>query len=64
MKKSLEKIIGTSQKSELPYNGKESKTIYVPLRFWFNENPGLALPLIALTYSEIKLNFKFSFYCI
>ena len=58
MKKSLEKIIGTSQKSELPYNGKESKTIYVPLRFWFNENPGLALPLIALTYSEIKLNFK------
>ena len=59
MKKSLEKIIGTSQKSELPYNGKESKTLYVPLRFWFNENPGLALPLIALTYSNVKnLNFK------
>ena len=32
---------------------------YVPLRFWFNRNPGLALPLIALQYHEVKLNFEF-----
>ena len=57
-KESLEKIIGTSQKSELPYNGNESKTLHIPLRFWFNENPGLALPLLALSYSDVKLNFK------
>ena len=28
---------------------------YVPLRFWFNRNPGLALPLIALQYHEVKV---------
>jgi hypothetical protein len=29
----------------------------VPLRFWFCRNPGLALPLIALQYHEVKLKF-------
>ena len=28
---------------------------YIPLRFWFCENPGLALPLIALQYHEVKI---------
>jgi hypothetical protein len=28
----------------------------VPLMFWFNRNPGLALPLIALQYHEVKVN--------
>ena len=32
----------------------------VPLSFWFNRNVGLALPLIALQYHEIKLNFDFA----
>ena len=31
-------------------------THYIPLRFWFNRNPGLALPLIALQYHEVKVN--------
>ena len=30
--------------------------IYVPLQFWFNRNPGLALPLIALQYHEVRFN--------
>jgi len=29
-------------------------TITVPLQFWFCRNPGLALPLIALQYHEVK----------
>ena len=29
---------------------------YIPLQFWFCKNPGLALPLIALQYHEVKLN--------
>jgi len=29
---------------------------YIPLQFWFCRNPGLALPLIALQYHEVKLN--------
>ena len=33
---------------------------YVPLRFWFNRNPGLALPLIALQYHEVKIILNFS----
>jgi len=33
-----------------------TKTYYIPLRFWFNRNPGLALPLIALQYHEVKIN--------
>ena len=33
---------------------------YVPLQFWFCRNPGLALPLIALQYHEVKLNITFS----
>ena len=34
----------------------DSTTVYIPLRFWFNRNPGLALPLIALQYHEVKVN--------
>ena len=30
-------------------------THYVPLQFWFCRNPGLALPLIALQYHEVKV---------
>ena len=33
-----------------------TRRLYVPLQFWFNRNPGLALPLIALQYHEVKLN--------
>ena len=29
--------------------------LHVPLQFWFNRNPGLALPLIALQYHEVKV---------
>jgi hypothetical protein len=29
--------------------------LQVPLQFWFNRNPGLALPLIALQYHEVKV---------
>ena len=32
-----------------------AKTLYVPLQFWFCRNPGLALPLIALQYHEVKV---------
>jgi len=30
-------------------------SVFIPLRFWFNRNPGLALPLIALQYHEVKI---------
>jgi len=30
-------------------------TMYIPMQFWFNRNPGLALPLIALQYHEVRV---------
>jgi len=35
----------------------QSRRIWVPLIFWFNRHPGLALPLIALQYHEVELQF-------
>ena len=33
--------------------------LYVPLEFWFCRNVGLALPLIALQYHEVKINVEY-----
>lgn len=43
------------------YNSEASPeyTLYIPLKFWFNRHAGLALPLIALQYHEVRLNFEF-----
>ena len=47
--------------SSLSYAGGSTaaETLYVPLEFWFCRNPGLALPLIALQYHEVKVNLEF-----
>ena len=44
--------------------------VHIPLLFWFCRNPGLALPLIALQYHEVKVKFTlavaatpFELYC-
>jgi hypothetical protein len=34
-------------------------TLYIPFKFWFCDNPGLALPLIALQYHEVKIDIEF-----
>jgi len=34
--------------------------LYIPLQFWFCRNPGLALPLIALQYHEVRINVTLS----
>jgi len=39
--------------------GLSGRTLYIPLEFWFCRNVGLALPLIALQYHEVKLNIQF-----
>ena len=41
-----------------PRNALPETTLYVPLQFWFCRNPGLALPLIALQYHEVKINIE------
>ena len=32
--------------------------LFIPMQFWFNRNPGLALPLIALQYHDVRLYFS------
>jgi len=39
-------------------NGRQSlpNVLYIPLMFFYTKNPGVALPLIALQYHEVKIN--------
>lgn len=37
----------------------KARTLYVPLKFCFNTAPGLYLPLVALSYHQVKYNFEF-----
>jgi len=41
---------------------KTSKTpecvLYIPLQFWFCKNPGLALPMLSLQYTEVTINLE------
>jgi len=39
---------------------KDEYTMFIPLQFWFCRNYGLALPLIALQYHEVRLYFEFT----
>lgn len=39
---------------------KTHNMVYIPLSFWFNRNPGLSLPLLALQYSPVRIHFKLS----
>ena len=39
-----------------PRNALPETTLYIPFQFWYCRNPGLALPLIALQYHEIRIN--------
>jgi hypothetical protein len=48
-------IIGTN------INGNQPR-VYLPLLFFFNRNPGLYLPLIALQYHEVRLDFDLTSY--
>lgn len=37
---------------------KKSITLKVPLKFWFCRNKGVSIPLVALRYNDIHINFK------
>lgn len=43
----------------LSRRGTPAKTLYIPLQFWFCRNPGVAIPLIALQYHEVRINVDF-----
>jgi hypothetical protein len=41
-------------------SSKDEYMLYIPLQFWFCRNVSLSLPIIALEYSEVKINVEFS----
>ena len=53
----LNKHNAVSSLKNLENGPNQELQLYIPLKFWFNRNPGLALPLIALQYHRIKLKF-------
>ena len=53
-----EKQLALSEMVSIHHNS-DSKLLHVPLRFWFNNNIGSALPLIALQYNDIKSTLSF-----
>jgi hypothetical protein len=50
---------GNKRNSSTIIKANDEKIIYVPLEFWFCRNVGLALPLIALQYHEVKISMEF-----
>jgi hypothetical protein len=50
---------GEPSSSSEVFNCAPGYTMYIPFQFWFNRNPGLALPLIALQYHEVRINLEF-----
>ena len=51
--------LGGSTTSAVSCGGRPN-ILYIPLQFWFCRNPGLALPLIALQYHEVRINVTLS----
>ena len=60
-KDGYDKMVGGNKRnSSILLPSGESYTLYVPLEFWFCRNVGLALPLIALQYHEVKINIEYA----
>ena len=48
-------LVGNVQSLTKSSNGKTSYNLYIPINFFFNKNKGLALPVIALHLSDVKI---------
>jgi hypothetical protein len=54
------KMIGdVPELTTISTHAKPQYQMYVPLQFWFNRNNGLALPLIALQYHDVRITIDF-----
>jgi hypothetical protein len=57
-KEKYDMLMGLIKNPDTNFTNNTGKMIYVPLMFWFNIEPGLALPLISLQFHEIVLYVK------
>lgn len=57
-----EPLVNNSSSSAIDQNVllSPAKKLYVPLPFWFCQNPGLAIPLIALQYTDVVITVEFN----
>ena len=55
-----DKMVGADGNALSKVQNNKSTKLYIPLEFWFCRNIGLALPLIALQYHEVKFKIEFS----
>lgn len=55
-KTGINEMIGNLSDVYSMENGKDSITLFIPLEFWFCRENGLALPMVALKYSDIKIH--------
>ena len=54
------KMIGdVPELTDITTTTKPAYNLYIPLQFWFNRNNGLALPLIALQYHDVRITLTF-----
>ena len=53
--RAFNQLIGNTKELTSFTDGKEISTLYIPIKFWFCGSSGMALPLINLLYSEVKI---------
>jgi hypothetical protein len=53
------KMIGNTFEFNNPVIKNNKQFLYIPLPFWFLNNYGLSIPLVALQYNKIQFKFKF-----
>ena len=59
-KEAYKKMVGANDMlATIGTDANNGANLYIPLEFWFCRNVGLALPLIALQYHEVKINILF-----
>lgn len=54
----LDRLIGNIPELYEFTTSKPSYTLYIPLYFWFCRNTGCAIPVVALQYSDIRVNLE------
>ena len=52
-------MIGNDPELNVPVVSNTARYLYIPLPFWFQNNYGLAVPLIALQFNNIQIKIKF-----
>jgi major capsid protein len=57
--RSIDRLVGNVPELTDFTNGKDEYVLYVPLHFWFCRSTGLAIPIVALHYSEVRINVEF-----